>query len=176
MNTCQLTKLEQTEIRVRCEPSYDGGLTQRFHLEVLEKHHLNDQSSETGTSSSSSLSSPSSITSLSTFSFVSPTSSPLSNNPQSGSFTEITAASRNNSLLRTKSQLRLIHNLTNAIEPVFVVGQLRSSQEYLLRVYSSNVKGRSRKILQMSVHTLVSNYNQSVNTFRSGKTFVVFIF
>lgn len=174
VTACRLPKVGQTEILLRCDASYNGGLSQTFHLEVFEKVpsdsmvRLMTPPINTVDGESFKSSTPPSITTSTTT-----TITPIAHLAASAHLPEYSTFENDASPMYTTSltsvRLRLVHNLTNSIEPTFSIRHLKHSQPYVFRLYASNLKGRSRKTLQVTVRTLASSYNQSLDTFRSGK-------
>jgi hypothetical protein len=170
VTACRLPKVGQTEIHLKCDASYNGGLSQGFHLEVFEKTTSNPL-----------------VLLMSSINTIDDSSNPTPPTPTTTAITtaghakdfdpQYSTFENDQSTLYMPSsvRLRLVHNLTNSIEPLFSVRHLKHSQEYVFRVYASNLKGRSRKTLQVTVRTLASSYNQSLDTFRSGKFDLFFV-
>ena len=157
--------MESEEIQIGCDSAYDGGLSQVFHLEVYLKKRasVHKHQPATGKSGETDAAGNSSI-STSSLSAISNSSSPVSSS-------SVTSASRK-SLYEEDVEHVLVQNLTNPLEPRFVARSLHPGNAYYFVLYSSNLKGRSRRPLELNARTssqVVHNRNHTLGTFISGR-------
>lgn len=143
-----------------------------FHLEVylkkrasVHKHQpATGKSGDTDLTGSNNYFNSNSNTSTSSLSAI---SSSNSSSPVSSS--SVTSASRK-SLYDEDVEHVLVQNLTNPLEPRFVARSLDPGNAYYLVLYSSNLKGRSRRPLELNARTnpVAHNRNHTLGTFISG--------
>lgn len=156
--------MDLDSIQIGCDSSYDGGLSQMFHLEVyLKKHDASVHKHQPPITNLNNYLNNTINTSSSSLSINSNSSSPVS------SSSSVMSASRK-SLYEEDVEHVLIQNLTNPLEPRFVANKLSPDNSYYFVLYSSNLKGRSRRPLELNAHTssIGRNRNHSLGTFVSG--------
>ena len=170
LDNCKLTSVETNEIQIGCDSAYDGGLSQVFHLEVYLKKRasVHKHQPAAGKSDADGNTYFNSSISTSSLSAISNSSSPVSSS-------SVTSASRK-SLYEEDVEHVLVQNLTNPLEPHFVARSLNPGNAYYFVLYSSNLKGRSRRPLELNARTasqVVQNRNYTLGTFISGWPFAL---
>ena len=143
-----------------------------FHLEVylkkrasVHKHQPAGSQSVDPEATGHNYFTPNSNSSISTSSL-----SAINNSSSPVSTSSVTSASRK-SLYEEDVEHVLVQNLTNPLEPRFVARSLHPGNSYFFVLYSSNLKGRSRRPLELNARTssqVVHNRNHTLGTFISG--------
>lgn len=153
--------VESNEIQIGCDSSYDGGLSQTFHLEVYlrKRASVHKHQSQPNNSNNDYFNSTINTSSL----------SETIKNLNSSTSSSVTSASQK-SLYDEDVEHVLVQNLTNQLEPRFVARSLAPSNSYYFVLYSSNLKGRSRRPLELNARTSSAghNRNHTLGTFISG--------